>query len=151
MILMNNILFNYFSWNCQFTKFEFNFASSRLSSSEIRDMSTPLPVHQQKHKPLKFTFTSIPQPANVTSTNHFEVNNFFPDWYRRLMEFTELVLTLILKQLCLLHFVSFFLVASLLSISFLDNKKSILNQCLTFFICEPWTKNVLLIVRKRCT
>jgi len=47
--------------------------ANRLSSSEIRDMSTPLPVHQQKHKPLKFTFTSIPQPANVTSTNHFEM------------------------------------------------------------------------------
>jgi len=47
--------------------------ANRLSSSEIRDMSTPLPVHQQKHKPLKFTFTSIPQPANVTSSNHFEM------------------------------------------------------------------------------
>lgn len=36
---------------------------AKLSSSEIRDVSTPLPVHQQKHKPLRFTFTSIPQPA----------------------------------------------------------------------------------------
>ena len=118
MILINEIFFYYFSLNCQFIQFIFNFASSRLSSSEIRDMSTPLPVHQQKHKPLKFTFTSIPQPANVTSTNHFEVNIFFQidiavQWNLQTWYFD-------FKATLFVAFCSFFLlVASLLSNSFI--------------------------------
>merc|ERR1719431_2131274 len=37
--------------------------ANRLSSSEIRDVSTPLPVQTRPKHNFKFNFTSIPQPS----------------------------------------------------------------------------------------